>query len=172
MEMPLWFIFGVFVYIRQAALSLHRSDIENSPNEIDEYHQQNKIPCPDTLIGYFNNDTFFFRDNVFSNDTISKIEAIYQNKKIKFSKNEMVEIIKSLEEYSIFFKNTEDNQFNIEEKNRIRLLLTNCCDFLEKKLPQPLVERGRSVTHINQNNHLELCSFQDLVGLNWPNGTK
>lgn len=168
METPLWFVFGLFVYFRQASLSLHRSDIEDFPNEIKEYYQHNKIPYPESLIEYLKDDTTILLRDTFPEDATSIADMKCQNKKINLSDNEIVQIIRSLEEYAVFFNIIEGHRFNVKEKNKIRLLLTNCTELLEKKLPPTLVEKGNFVTHKNQNNQLELFTFQELVGVLWP----
>lgn len=167
MKIPISFMFGLFVYLRQAGLSLHRSNLEALPSELVDYYRNNNIISPDRLVLFLQSLRNKKGEGYSFMPDSPKFLRNFSKKSVVLKDIEIDQIIQVLCNYTIFFKELETNGIEVL-KNQIRLSLANLAQKLEKKLPTELINEGLKVEHLQQNECLQLLKFTDLLGSNWP----
>jgi hypothetical protein len=148
------FAIGLFVYVRQAALSLDRAPAAFR-EPMCSYHHAHGLPCPQHVVARLA-------------ATLSRRAGVWARligKSISLSERELLEVQDALRDLQTIINGTavESNS----EKVRIRMALSNVEFLLRNKLGRQI--RGvEMVSHLNQSPHLCALSFRAAVGSGWP----
>jgi hypothetical protein len=148
------FAMGLFVYVRQAALSLDRAPAAFR-EPMCSYSHTHGLPCPQNVVARLD-------------ATLSRRASIWAQvigKSVSLSERELLEVRDALRDLQMIIDGTavESNL----EKVRMRMALTNVEVLLSKKLGRKVraVER---IAHLNQAPHLWHMKFRDAAGSAWP----
>jgi len=148
------FVVGLFVYVRQAALSLHRAP-EAFLAAMRSYYGTHGLPRPERVVAHI--------DGALSRRA-GVLERLLGSS-ISFDEKELMSIRHSLHE----LQTTLDGKAveSDEEKVRIRLALSAVEELIRRKLGRQS-SRAEKIEHLNETSGLSARSFIEVVGAGWP----
>lgn len=148
------FVVGLFVYVRQAALSLHRAP-ESFLAAMRNYYDAHQCPRPEHVVARI--------DATVS--TRADVLGRLLGSSIPFTERELSAVRQSLHELQAIL----DGQAveSAEEQIRVRLALAEVEELLRRKLGRQSHEVGK-VEHLNETPGLGQRPFAELAGVEWP----
>ncbi len=154
------FVFGLFVYIRQAALSLHRAG-PDPRQSLRRFYSSNDLPLPakiGRILGKLN------RRPAPKHLPRVATEVLFR-RKIWLDTEMLNRLIDSLQSLSRILSDSNTPE---DTRIKVRLELSILEELVRRKLPRRMAKAGTYVEHFNQNESLRLRSFHDIVGRDWP----
>ena len=148
------FVVGLFVYVRQAALSLHRAPAAFLA-AMRSYYETHGLPRPERVVAHID-------------AALSKRAGVLGRllgSSIAFDEKELLSVRHTLHELQTILDGRAVE--SDEEKVRIRLALSAVEELIRRKLGRQSgsVEK---VEHLNETSGLGARPFSEVAGVGWP----
>lgn len=157
MKTDIGFLFGLLVYVRIFSLSLDRIH-ENFSSQIVDFIEKSDIPFPSAIQSAI-------KSEITKKSIRNPIKGFFDKKHAKLTMKEyeyLSNTISALNEL-ISGRCAEKNEQNIS----VRLRLSTCEEILRRIIGKKSKDSDY-VDHLGSSSFLELKSFREIVGPNWP----
>ena len=151
------FISGLYVYVRQAALSIDRAFSDDFQRELLAYYAQGQVPAVDTILVTFQKS---------GRRKVLPVVDFLMSGRVCFTQKECERATQALSKLQQLLSGGVE--FTQAERMELRLELSQLEVLLRNKLPNALTDDIQYVEHYHQADTLELKPFRAIVGSNWP----
>jgi hypothetical protein len=163
MLMSKQFLFGLNAYVRQAALSLHRTP-NNDLEALGAFYADNRIPLPHEVVQQL--DRFLPGGDSEVKGSLNAAIGLLTGQLSVLNRTRLLELRQALDEYGRLLRNLHNS--SEEERGRLRLRLSYADAYLWRKLSSRLEDEVSKVDHLNAAEFHPHRTLREIVGDRWP----
>lgn len=163
MLLPRSFALGLFAYVRQAALSLHRAP-ENYREAMVQYYAQQSIPSPDRVLAEL--DRFSHGHDRETANGLGKFVGVLLGRSVSVNASEFSEIQNSLRQLRHLL-NTDTLAMDVDRIS-VRMALSTAEVRLRRRLRLRPDSDAERIDHLNATTRLQLRPLSQIAGPSWP----
>lgn len=162
MKLNIDFLFGLLTYVRVSSLSLDRSN-EDFANRIQDFYKKNNIPDPFEVLNAMERKGASVRNG---REGLFSLIGFQCRNHVGVSAREFDEIRSAIFTFSEILG--RGPRLSDGEKISARIKLSNCEEILNKAIGEKKSSLANAVDHLGSSDYLDLFSFREIVGPNWP----